>query len=76
MDREMLIRRIIKSGDFTALEKRFLEHLVRQSVDGVWLRDRLGFYRCSLCGYEFYYPDWTEPQCPGCGANMEVRVQK
>ena len=69
--KDLLLIRITHSGDFTALEKRFLEVLVQHSRTGHWIEDEYGFLHCSVCGWEFDEPEQTEPDCPNCGAKME-----
>ena len=70
INKDLLLSRIMHSGDFTALEKRFLECLVQHSRTGQWIEDEYGFFHCSVCGWEFGEPEQTEPKCPNCGAKM------
>lgn len=55
----------------TVQEKLFLANLVQHSRSGKWMEDDYGFFHCSICGFEFDDPEYTEPECPGCGARMD-----
>lgn len=70
INKDLLLHRILHSGDFTALEKRYLEGLVRNDIPH-WIEDDYGFFHCSVCGWEFDDPEQTEPRCPNCRAKME-----
>ena len=70
INKDLLLSRIRRSGDFTAMEKRYLERLVNRAQCGQWIEDEYGFFRCSVCGYEWDEPEYSEPCCPKCGATM------
>ena len=74
INKDQLLDRILHSGDFTALEKRYLEELVKAPpiIHGSWIReecDKSGM-RCSEC------KSWKNglrkvKYCPNCGADMK-----
>lgn len=70
INKDQLLSRILHSGDFTALEKRYLDGLVRNDIPH-WIEDDYGFFHCSVCGWEFDDPERTEPRFPNCRAKME-----
>lgn len=70
INKHRLLDKIIHSREMTALEKRYLEKLVRNDIPH-WIEDEYGFFHCSVCGWEFDEPEWTEPKCPNCRAKME-----
>ena len=47
------------------------DELVQRSRSGKWLEDDYGFFRRSVCGFEFDDPEYTEPECPECGSKMD-----
>lgn len=69
IDKRKLTAKIVKSKELTALEKRYLEGLVRNDIPH-WIEDDYGFYHCSFCGWEFDDPEQTEPMCPNCRSKM------
>lgn len=73
INKDLLLHRILHSGDFTALEKRYLEGLVKAPPrkQGRWIKGMLDGegYHCSECRI------WkkhiaTAHYCPNCGAEM------
>lgn len=73
INKELLLQRILHSGDFTALEKRYLEGLVKAlpRKQGRWIKGMLDGegYHCSECRI------WkkhiaTAYYCGNCGAEM------
>lgn len=73
INKSLLLHRIVHSGDFTALEKRYLEGLVKTPPrkQGRWIRGILDGdgYHCSECRI------WKKHivaarYCPNCGAIM------
>ena len=77
INKSLLLNRILHSGDFTALEKRYLEGLV--ATDNSAGRWNVNVYEmiCSGCGsrFEFEYSAdrFAEAYhfCPNCGAKMD-----
>lgn len=68
IDRDELVRKIISSKELTARQKLFLEKLVQRSRAGKWIEDDYGFFSCSVCGFD--EPEYTDTECPCCGAKM------
>lgn len=77
INKDLLLQRILHSGDFTALEKRYLEGLIAtDNIVGHW---NVNVYEmiCSVCGshFEFEYPADQYAKayhfCPHCGAKMD-----
>lgn len=73
INKSIILHRILHSGDFTALEKRYLEGLVKAPPrkQGRWIKGMLDGegYHCSECRV------WkrvivTAHYCPNCGAEM------
>ena len=73
INKDLLLSRILHSGDFTALEKRYLEGLVKAPPrkHGKWVKGFLDGdgYHCSVCRI------WkkhiaTAYYCGNCGAEM------
>lgn len=79
INKDLLLDRILHSGDFTALEKRYLEGLVESSPrkHGRWVKD-IGDgegYHCSECRI------WKKNiilanYCQSCGAKMDRKEWK
>ena len=74
INKDLLLNRILHSGDFTALEKRYLEGLVKASPQkqGRWIKGMLDGegYHCSECRI------WKKTiilanYCQSCGAKMD-----
>ena len=79
INKDLLLDRILHSGDFTALEKRYLEGLVKSPPrkHGRWVKaigDGEG-YHCSVCRI------WKKTiilanYCQSCGAKMDRKEWK
>lgn len=77
INKDLLLSRILHSGDFTALEKRYLENLV--TADGIietgrWVNTKTpNHLRCTCCDVIHFiaqYPRGRIASCPNCGAKM------
>lgn len=73
INKDMLLNRILHSGDFTALEKLYLYGIVKapSRKQGKWIKGMLDGegYHCSECRI------WKKHiaaahYCPNCGAEM------
>lgn len=69
INKDLLRSKIIHSRELTALEKRYIERLIRMDGHARWLEDDFGDLICSRCGGG-YYGD-PKPICPDCGAIMD-----
>lgn len=72
VSRDLLLRKIAHSKELTAVEKLYLERLMKASMHtGKWyILDRnygIVYYCCSECGHTFIR---KYPCCPNCGMHM------
>lgn len=72
VNRDLLLRKITHSKELTAVEKLYLDQLVKDSMHiGKWyVLDRefgIVYYCCSKCGHTAVR---KYPCCPNCGIRM------
>ena len=66
-----LIFRMCKAiFDLVKVVERLRNASADENRQGRWDRDEYGLYRCSECGYKYYWPEMKSSFCPGCGARM------
>lgn len=76
INKALILDRILHSKELTALEKRYLENLVKSDTSkcGKWVKDAFGTidderYHCSVCGIVKKVVSISK-YCPNCGAKM------
>lgn len=69
INKDLILHRILHSKELTALEKRYIENLIKMDGHARWFEGDFGDLICSRCGCG-YYGD-PKPACPDCGAIMD-----